>query len=92
MVTEFPRVFGRADFKAYVTDSRFISRRHFTIFREGYAFYIRDGAAGRRRWASSTNGTLLNGIELQRAGRHELKEGDKVLVSGTFAITFQIRA
>lgn len=91
MVTEFPRVFGRADFKSFVTDSRFISRQHFTIFREGYEFYIRDGHEGQRRWLNSTNGTMLNGVDISGAARRELKDGDRISVGETFAITFHVR-
>jgi pSer/pThr/pTyr-binding forkhead associated (FHA) protein len=47
-----------------------ISRRHARLIHEGSAWFILD--------LDSTNGTYLNGVELQPKTRSELNDGDRV--------------
>ncbi|MEM2618571.1 MAG: FHA domain-containing protein [Candidatus Hadarchaeales archaeon] len=81
-VAEAVKTFGRADFISYVTEneSKFISRKHFTISREADGFYIVD--------ENSANGTKLNGVEIKGQGKKPLKNGDKILVADTLELVF----
>jgi hypothetical protein len=84
-VSDATRTFGRKDFAPYLSEDecKFISRKHFTITKEGDKFYIQD--------EGSTNGTKLNGVEIKGAGRKELKDGDKILVAETVELQFTIK-
>lgn len=79
------KTFGRKDFIPYLPESEYmyISRKHFTIFREGDKFYIQD--------EGSTNGTKVNGVEIKGKGRVELKDGDKILVAEILEIEFKVK-
>ncbi len=73
---------GRAELSRFVSPDKttLISRQHFTIFIDGTKFYIED--------EDSTNGTMLNNVELKDMGRQELKDGDEIKVSDEFNLKF----
>src|SRR5688572_6152346 len=58
---------GRGADQDVVLSDIAVSRRHFTILREGLNYKLKDLGSG--------NGTLVNG---QRVGEHYLKDGDVV--------------
>jgi len=88
-VSEPIRVFGRETFEKYglpkdVLD--FITREdrggHFKIYMRGMKWFIED--------SGSTNGTLLNGVEIRGKGPQELKDGDEISPGGVIRLVFQI--
>lgn len=88
-VSEPYRVFGRETFERYglpkdILD--FITREdrggHFKIYLRGMKWFIED--------SGSTNGTLLNGVEIRGKGPQELKDGDTISPGGVLNLTFQI--
>jgi len=88
-VSEPIRVFGRETFEKYglpkdVLD--FITREdrggHFKIYLRGMKWFIED--------SGSTNGTLLNGVEIRGKGPQELKDGDEISPGGVIRLVFQI--
>jgi hypothetical protein len=88
-VSEPYRVFGRETFEKYglpkdVLD--FITREdrggHFKIYLRGMKWFIED--------SGSTNGTLLNGVEIRGKGPQELKDGDVISPGGVVNLVFQI--
>lgn len=83
-VSESSRTFGRQDFVNYLPESeyKFISRKHFTITKEGDRFYIQD--------ENSANGTQLNGEEIKGRGKRELRNGDRIRVADTVELEFSI--
>jgi pSer/pThr/pTyr-binding forkhead associated (FHA) protein len=40
--------------------------------------------------SGSTNGTLLNGVEIRGKGPQELKDGDEISPGGVIRLVFQI--
>lgn len=65
----------------------YISRNHATIEKQGeYKWIIRDGqwvnVTGRSSWKSSTNGTYLNGVEVDQLGQ-ELNINDIITIGDT---------
>jgi len=88
-VNEPYRVFGRETFEKYglpkdVLD--FITREdrggHFKIYLRGMKWFIED--------SGSTNGTLLNGVEIRGKGPQELKDGDVISPAGVVNLVFQL--
>lgn len=75
---------GRAELSRFVSPDKttLISRQHFTISLDGNNFYIEDD--------DSTNGTMLNSVEIKDMGRQELKDGDEIKVSDEFTLKFSI--
>jgi len=73
---------GRAELSRFVSPEKttLISRQHFTISLEGNRFYIED--------ENSTNGTMLNNIDIKDMGRQELKDGDEIKVADEFILKF----
>jgi len=73
---------GRAELSRFVSPDKttLISRQHFTIFLDGTNFYIED--------EDSTNGTMLNNVEIKDMGRQELKDGDEIKISDEFILKF----
>jgi hypothetical protein len=88
-VSEPYRVFGRETFEKYglpkdVLD--FITREdrggHFKIYLRGMKWFIED--------SGSTNGTLLNGVEIRGKGPQELKDSDVISPGGVVNLVFQL--
>jgi hypothetical protein len=88
-VSEPYRVFGRETFERYglpkdVLD--FITREdrggHFKIYLRGMKWFIED--------SGSTNGTLLNGVEIRGKGPQELKDSDVISPGGVVNLVFQL--
>jgi len=75
---------GRAELSRFVSPDKttLISRQQFTIYLDGTNFYIED--------EDSTNGTMLNNVEIKDMGRQELKDGDEIKVSDEFTLKFSI--
>ena len=73
---------GRAELSRFVSPDKttLISRQHFAIYLDGTNFYIED--------EDSTNGTMLNYVEIKDMGRQELKDGDEIKVSDEFTLKF----
>jgi hypothetical protein len=94
-VNELKRVFGRNDFVKVLAQHEFqyISKAHFTISNENGKFYIQDGAfeITNSNWKDSTNGTTLNGEQIQGAGKKELKDNDKIMLAATLELQFNIK-
>ena len=67
---------GREHFRGLVSEDMLdlISRRQFSIFREGHIYFVEDGYMGR----PSINGTLLNGRDIRECGKQALRNGDTV--------------
>ena len=84
-VGEITRTFGRPDFVKYIQESdyKFISRKHFTIFKEDDRFFIQD--------EGSSNGTKLNGEEIRGIGKKEITDNDKILVADTVELQFNTK-
>jgi pSer/pThr/pTyr-binding forkhead associated (FHA) protein len=84
-VSETTRSFGRQDFAKHIpeSDHKYISRKHFTIFKEDDKFFIQD--------EGSSNGTKLNDEEIKGAGKKELKDNDKILVADTVELQFNVK-
>lgn len=88
-VSEPHRVFGRETFERYGLPKDaldFITREdrggHFKIYLRGTKWFIED--------LGSTNGTLLNGVEIKGKGPQELKNGDTISPAGVMNIVFRI--
>jgi hypothetical protein len=88
-VSEPYRVFGRETFERYGLPKDaldFITREdrggHFKIYLRGTKWFIED--------LGSTNGTLLNGVEIKGKGPQELKNGDTISPAGVMNIVFRI--
>jgi len=88
-VSEPHRVFGRETFEKYGLPKDaldFITREdrggHFKIYLRGTKWFIED--------LGSTNGTLLNGVEIKGKGPQELKNGDVISPAGVMNIVFRI--
>ncbi|GAH60469.1 unnamed protein product [marine sediment metagenome] len=75
---------GRAELSRFVSPDKttLISRQQFTISIDGTNFYIED--------EDSTNGTMLNNVEIKDMGRQELKDGDEIKVADEFTLKFSI--
>jgi len=73
---------GRAELSRLVSPDKttLISRQHFAIHLDGTNFYIED--------EDSTNGTMLNNVEIKDMGRQELKDGDEIKVADEFTLKF----
>ncbi len=88
-VNEPYKIFGRETFERYglPKDSLDLITRedrggHIKIYLRGMRWYIED--------SGSTNGTLLNGVEIKGKGPQELKDGDTISPGGVINLTFQI--
>lgn len=77
------RRLGRADFEKYLSPEAlmFISRQHFLIISDGGKYYVED--------LNSANGTKANGVLMRSGERHELKDGDRILVADVLTLTFR---
>ena len=87
---EDSRDFSRTDFSQYyeLETLQYITRKkegrtHFKITNENDKFYIQDDG--------SSNGTLLNGVEIRGSGKKEIKDNDKILVGTVIELQFKIR-
>jgi hypothetical protein len=88
-VSEPYRVFGRETFERYGLPRdvlEYITREdrggHFKIYLRGMKWYVED--------SGSTNGTLLNGVEIRGKGPQELKDGDVISPAGVINLTFRL--
>jgi pSer/pThr/pTyr-binding forkhead associated (FHA) protein len=59
-----------------------MSRQHFNVRYENGEYFINDHA--------SANGTNINGIDIKGKGWQELKDGDRIDVSGIVTLTYKI--
>lgn len=75
--------FGRENFRGYVSDDKlaYISARHFRIFLAPDGWYIED--------LGSTNGTVVDGVEIRGRGPVKLKAGSKVRPANMVELTFR---
>tara|TARA_Y100001936_G_C15989921_1_gene621743 strand:- start:390 stop:815 length:426 start_codon:yes stop_codon:yes gene_type:complete len=74
------RLIGRADLQKFTkVDPTLISRSHFTIYRTGEKYIIKDGITNVQN-KPSTQGIMINN-EKPQAIEVELKDGDKILIS-----------
>lgn len=76
-------VFGRRDFEGLLPRevTQYISARHFRVFYKNGQWFIED--------LGSTNGTLVNGIEIKGIGPIPIKDGDTINPAGTVNLTFK---
>lgn len=89
-ISQDETLYGRSDFENDISIDyiNFISKKedgkyHFKILKQKGLFYIQD---------QSTNGTILNNIEIKGKGMKELKNDDQITLAGinNFIITFKI--
>ncbi len=82
--------FGKEDFSNDVPSDKiqYISRKskpHFRIIKENNRFYIEDN--------NSLNGTKVNNIQISSkkggSGKHELRDGDNIIIANILNIRFQ---
>ena len=86
-VDESQRLVGREDLRAYTKNNpNVIARSHFTIYRAGDIYVIKDGITN-VQYKSSKNGTLLNGEKIVE--ETEIKNGDIIAVSDV-QISFEV--
>ena len=79
------RLVGRTDLKKYTKkDQYLISRSHFTVYKKDKKYFIRDGVTNVQN-RPSENHTMVNDKKLSE-NEHELKHGDKILVSDVIII------
>ena len=79
------RLVGRTDLKKYTKkDQNLISRSHFTVYKKDKKYFIRDGVTNVQN-RPSENHTIVNDKKLSE-NEHELKDGDKILVSDVIII------
>ena len=79
------RLVGRTDLKKYTKkDQNLISRSHFTVYKKDKKYFIRDGVTNVQN-RPSENHTMVNDKKLSE-NEHELKDGDKILVSDVIII------
>ena len=79
---------GRTDLKKFTkNDPKLISRSHFTIYRKGSHYVIKDGITSVQD-KPSKEGTSLNGKRLN--GEATLKNKDKITISD-LEITFEVQ-
>jgi len=79
------RLVGRTDLKKYTKkDQNLISRSHFTVYKKDKKYFIRDGVTNVQN-RPSENHTMVNDKKLSE-NEHELKHGDKILVSDVIII------
>ena len=79
------RLVGRTDLKKYTKkDQNLISRSHFTVYKKEQKYFIRDGVTNVQN-RPSENHTMVNDKKLSE-NEHELKDGDKILVSDVIII------
>jgi hypothetical protein len=74
---------GREDFLLVMSpeEAKFISREHLEITYENGRYYIAD--------ENSTNGTILNGVEIKGQGKKELNVNDEIVLADTVKVRFQ---
>lgn len=74
---------GRDDLNRLVPEHslEYISRRHLIIRFENGQYYVED--------QNSTNGTRLNGTEIQGKGKFKLNHGDLIEVADVIAFSFE---
>jgi len=77
------KVLGRMDLAKYASpdEAMWMSRQHFTVFRQNDRFHIQDDG--------STNGTKLNGVEIKNQGKQELRDGDEIVVADAVTLVFR---
>lgn len=77
------QVFGRSDFEKFIGSdaASYISRRHFMIILEPGGFYIED--------LGSTNGTMVNDMDIRGKGKVPLKSGDTIVIGGVLKLRFK---
>ena len=79
------RLVGRTDLKKYTKKNQnLISRSHFTVYKKDKKYFIRDGVTNVQN-RPSENHTMVNDKKLSE-NEHELKDGDKILVSDVIII------
>ena len=61
-----------------------ISRSHFTVYKKDEKYFVRDGVTNVQN-RPSENHTMVNDKKLSE-NEHELKDGDKILVSDVIII------
>ena len=82
------RLVGRTDLKKYTKkDQNLISRSHFTVYKKDQRYFIQDGVTNVQN-RPSENHTIVNEEKLSE-NEHELKSGDKILVSDVL-ILFEV--
>jgi hypothetical protein len=87
-VDDSQRLVGRTDLKKYTKkDQNLISRSHFTVYKKDQKYFIQDGVTNVQN-KSSENHTIVNEEKLSE-NEHELKSGDKILVSDVL-ILFEV--
>ena len=87
-VDDSQRLVGRTDLKKYTKkDQNLISRSHFTVYKKDQKYFIQDGVTNVQN-KSSENHTIINEEKLSE-NEHELKSGDKILVSDVL-ILFEV--
>ena len=71
---------GREDFLGVVSSDKlyFIGKDHFKITHENGSFYIQD--------LKTKNGTTVNDEELQGSKKHQLLDGDEIVVAKSLRI------
>jgi hypothetical protein len=85
---------GRIHLSKYVSegDMNYISKVHFTVFKEGEKYFVQDGKTAVQK-EQSTNGTfLISGgqqkEEITGKEKHELKDGDKISAAEVLTLSF----
>jgi hypothetical protein len=88
---------GRIHLSKYVSEGNmnYISKVHFTVFKEGEKYFIQDGKTAVQEKPSRNKTWLISGgqqkEEITEKGRRELKEGDKISVADVVTLSFILK-
>jgi len=75
---------GRNDFGQALSpeELKYVSRQHLLIRSEGDRYYVED--------SNSANRTRVNGVDIRNQGSKEIRDGDRIDVADTLALTFRV--
>jgi FHA domain len=96
-VTMTHRPIGRTHLSKYVSEDKmnYISKVHFTVFKEGEKYFVQDGKTAVQEKPSRNKTWLISGgqqkEEITEKGRRELKEGDQISVADVVTLSFILK-
>jgi FHA domain len=88
---------GRIHLSKYVSEGNmnYISKVHFTVFKEEEKYFIQDGKTAVQEKPSRNKTWLISGgqqkEEITEKGRRELKEGDQISVADVVTLSFTLK-